>query len=298
MSLTILTWLWEQPSCRTSFTATHVNIWAAMIRRHCRLEIDLACVTDMPEGIDPSIRIIKPPGFHDDLHTSRWKAGRPSCYRRLAMFRRDAAAIFGKRFLCMDLDVVIGARIDRIINRDEDFVICAPSSVGKRWRYNGSMMLITAGCRPQVYEDFTPERAEEASAQFVGSDQAWLGYILGPGEATWGAREGVTRWPNKDGRMMFFPGSVKPWDALGDPWVSEHYRLGARSRGLILGRNGRVWDDARAALGRGIKGPVIALESSAAQWPGRVDAVARDMPHAHALARMLGIERPIVCGGG
>lgn len=295
--LTVLTWLWNQNGGRATFTATNVNIWAAMIRRHCRLNIELACVTDMPDGIDPAIRIIGPPGEFEGLQTARWKAHRPSCYRRLSMFRRDAAKLFGaERFVCMDLDVVIGGRIDRILDREEDFMICPPSTAGKRWRYNGSMMLITAGCRPRVYEDFTPARAEEASTQFVGSDQAWLGYILGPGERTWDACDGVTRWPEK-GKMMFFPGSVKPWDALGDEWVAEHYRMSGSKRGLILGRNGRVWDDARAAIARGIKGPVIALEAAASQWPGRVDAVARDMPHAHALARMLGVAQPVVCGG-
>lgn len=300
MSLLVMTWLWRQPDGRTTFTATHVNIWAAMLRRHCKLDIEIACVTDEPEGIDKAIRIITPPRFHDDLRTSRWKGGRPSCYRRLSLFRHDAAKLFGaERFVSMDLDVVIGGSIDRILDRGEDFMICAPSSAGKRWRYNGSMMLLDAGARPQVYERFTPAGAEEASRNFVGSDQAWLAHILGPGEKTWGPKEGVTRWGSgpEPGRMMFFPGQVKPWDALADPWVAQHYRLGGRRRGIILGKKASVWEDARAAIRKAGMETVIAVESSAAMWPGKVHAIARDMGHAHSLARMLGVSRPVICGG-
>lgn len=298
MSLTVLTWLWTQSGGRTAFTATHVNIWAAMVRRHCTLDIDIACVTDTPEGIDASIHIIRPPGFHDGLQTSRWNGGRPSCYRRLAMFRHDAAAIFGKRFVCMDLDVVIGGNIDEILDRSEDIVINGPSQHGVRWVYNGSMILMTAGCRPHVYTDFSPEKAEMASRRYVGSDQAWLAYALGQGEATWTPAQGVTRWgQHQSGPVMFFPGHVKPWEALGHPWVGEHYRMDAGRSGLILGPRKSVWDDAKAALAKGPVDRVVAFPQAAGMWPGRVDAVADDMPKARAFARMLGVDAPVLCGG-
>lgn len=297
MKLNVLTWLWSQPGGRATFSATHVNIWAAMIRRHCTLDIDIACVTDMPEGIDPSIRIIAPPGFHDGLQTSRWRGGRPSCYRRLAMFAPDAARIFGERFVSMDLDVVIGGNIDAILDRPEDFVICAPSQTGARWFYNGSMVMMTAGARPCVYETFTPEKAEEASRRFVGSDQAWIAYALGQGEALFRPEHGVVRWGAKEaGPMMFFPGNVKPWHAIADPFVAAHYRLDGPRSGLILGSRKNVWQEAEKAMESGPFDHVIAFPQAAQHWPGKVDAVAQDMAHAGLLARMLGVERPVVCG--
>jgi hypothetical protein len=295
--ITVLCWLWRQAEGRTSFTATHVNIWAAMVRRHCTLDIRLACVTDMADGIDPSIKIIKPPGEFEGLQTSKWKGGRPSCYRRLSMFRRDAGRIFGKRFVAMDLDCVVGRNIDAILSRKEDFVICGPSRQGARWRYNGSMIMMTAGARPWVYEEFTPAGAEKASTLFVGSDQAWLGHILGAGEATFTPEEGVTRWGQAhDGAIMFFPGDVKPWDVLGVPWVGKHYRLGQGKTGLVLGKRPSVWDEARAAMDRQQYDGVIALASAAARWPGKVDAIADNIPHAEALARMLGFDQVTLCG--
>ena len=295
MKLRILTWLWNQEGGRAKFTAQHVNIWAAMIRRHCTLDFELACVTDMPAGIDPSIAIIRPPGEWEGLQTAGWKGGRPSCYRRISMFRPDAARIFGRRFVCMDLDVVIGGNIDSILDRPDDFMICGPSQKGNRWRYNGSMMMMTAGARPHVYQDFTPARAEVTSRQFVGSDQAWLAWSLGPGERTWEPADGVVRWgQSQEGPMMFVPGHVKPWDCLGHPFVKEHYRLGSGRKGIILGSKRSVWDDAAKA-----EGPfdhVIALPASARQWPKPVDAVAETLEHAKALAHMMGIDRPVICG--
>jgi hypothetical protein len=296
--LLVMTWYWQQDGCRTAFKPEHVSIWAAMLRRHCTLDIEIACVTDQPEGIDSSIRIIEPPGFHDDLKTTRWRGGRPSCYRRLALFAPHAAELFGaERFVSMDLDVVIGGNIDSILDRPEDFVICGPSQIGPRWIYNGSMMMMDAGARPCVYDDFSPEGAEEASRRFVGSDQAWIAYSLGEGEATWTDDHGVVRWNgNRSGPMMFFPGNIKPWNAIAHPFVGEHYRLDMGRKGLILGEKPHVWDDVDASIGHGPFDAIIALPKAARVWKGRVDQIAEDMRHAKLLARMMGVDEPMICG--
>lgn len=293
--LLVMTWFWRQPESRTLFKPEHVNIWAAMIRRHCTLDIEIACVTDMPEGIDPSIRIIEPPGFYDDLKTTRWRGGRPSCYRRLVMFREDAADLFAERFVSMDLDVVIGGNIDSILDRPEDFVICGPSQIGDRWLYNGSIMMMNAGARKCVYDEFSPEGAEAASRRFVGSDQAWIAHALGGGEATWTADHGVVRWNgDRSGPMMFFPGNVKPWNCIAHPFVGQHYRLDRGRTAIIMGERPTVWDEVAKA-----KGPfdmTIALPRAARAWKGRVDHVAEDMKHARLIAKMMGCEKPVICG--
>lgn len=295
--LLVMCWLWRQDGGRAAFKPEHVAIWAAMLRRHCTLDIEIACVTDLP-GIDPSVRVIEPPGFYDDLKTTRWRGGRPSCYRRLSLFAPHAAELFGaERFVSMDLDVVIGGNIDSILDRREDFVICGPSQVGDRWLYNGSMMMMDAGARPCVYNDFSPEGAEQASRRFVGSDQAWIAYSLGAGEAIWTAEDGVVRWNgNHSGPMMFFPGTIKPWNTIAHPFVGEHYRLDQGRKGLILGEKPHVWDDVDRSIGHGPFDSIIALPKAARVWKGRIDAVAEDMRHAKLLARMMGVEQPIICG--
>lgn len=225
--ITALAWLWTQPEGRATFTAEHVNIWADSFRRHCSLNHELACVTDMPEGIDPSIRIIDPPREFEDVKLPRWGGHRPQCLRRLSMFRPDAADIFGERILCMDLDSVIAAPIDPLIDRADDFIMFRGTAPNRP--FNGSMMLLTAGARAKVHTDFTPEGAIEAGQKFVGSDQAWISHCLGWDEATWGPEDGVVTWGSlssvkaQDWRIVFFPGSPKPWD-VRDEWIETHWR--------------------------------------------------------------------------
>src|SRR5690606_21610100 len=103
----------------------------------------------------------------------------------------------------------------------------------RRRPYNGSMLLMTAGARPQVYTEFTPDRAVLAGKHFIGSDQAWIAFCLGWGEAVWSEDDGAMWYSGRyshgpaDCRVMFFPGAVKPWTVSRygplDRWVREHY---------------------------------------------------------------------------
>lgn len=232
--ITVLTWLWNQPGGRTKFTAEHVNIWADMVRRNLRMRHEIACVTDNPKGIDPRIRIITPPGDFEDVFP-RWGPTKPNCYRRLSMFRRDAGDIFGKRIACMDLDCVVGGSLDPLFDRPEDLVLFKGTQPGRP--YNGSMMLIRAGCRPEVFEQFTQRGADISGDIFVGSDQAWLAYCLGRKEKVWTDRDGVywyggvhykVRDRKTNPRLLFFPGKVKPWTIAPiriDQFVTDNYRI-------------------------------------------------------------------------
>lgn len=298
MTLKVMTWLWRQTGGRGVFGPQHVNIWADMIRRHCTLDIQLACITDLADGIDPTIEIIEPPQFHQGLQTTKWRGGRPSCYRRISLWAPDAADWIGaERFVSMDLDVVISRNIDRIWSRSEDVVLNSPSSLGRRWIYNGSMLMMTAGARPHVYEEFTPQAADVASRQFVGSDQAWLAHTLGPGEAVWSKADGVYRWGREVEKvpMLFFPGAINPWQALGNEWVSEHYRAEGPAEVLILADSWHVWEDYAEVKGREFD-KVIAMPRACTKFSGYVHEVAESMAHAHLLAKMYGCAEPVVCG--
>lgn len=144
--------------------------------------------------------------------------GKPQCFRRLSMYHPDAGKIFGDKFICMDLDVRIKGNIDHILSRDEDFVIT--KGKGRSNYYNGSMQMMKAGSRPQVYERFTQEEFNRASEYHAGSDQAWIAYALGALEATFTEEEGVyLLYPQeliKTGgklpdncRILFVPGANK-----------------------------------------------------------------------------------------
>lgn len=233
--LRVLTWFWSQPGGRTQYTAEHVNIWAAMVRRNLTLDHKIAVVTAQPEGIDDSIEIIAPPGEFEKVQLPHWPIKYPQCLRRLVMFAPNAAEVFGDRFVCMDLDCVIGASLDPLFDHDDDFRMFNGSTAKRP--YNGSMMQLKAGTRAKVYTEFTPERGAEAGKHFVGSDQAWISHILGWGERTWGPPEGVFRYREntmgKEPRLMFFPGFPKPWQVSSghgktERWIGQHYHAGLR----------------------------------------------------------------------
>lgn len=200
-----------------------------MVSRNLSMKHRLACVTTETD-LPPNVERIDPPGEFEEVQPV-WGPTRPNCFRRLSMFRRDAAKIFGKRFVCMDLDCVIGGPLDPLFDRPEDLVLFKGTAPTRP--YNGSMMLIKAGCRPHVYEDFDQVGATLSGQRFVGSDQAWLAHSLGWNEATWDERDGVYfwryNWSNKlKPRVLFFPGKRKPWDFAPYkifPFISNNYCL-------------------------------------------------------------------------
>ncbi len=236
--LTILAWYWHQQNGRAQFTADAVNVWADMIRRNLSMPHRIACVTDHPEGIDSRVEIIAPPRDFENVRIPTWNEKKPQCLRRLSMFRPDAAEIFGDRFISMDLDCVVTGPLDPLFSGGEDFRMMEGTAPRLR-PYNGSMLMMTAGARPQVYTEFTPERATLAGKHFLGSDQAWIGFCLGWGEKVWTARDGAVWFSPrysfdlpKGCRVMFFPGAPKPWQVTGsrplDRFVRQHYRASAR----------------------------------------------------------------------
>lgn len=300
--LTVLTWYWRQPGGRTNYQPLHVNIWADSVRRNLSIPHRIACVTAHPEGIDPSIEIIAPPGDFEDCRIPTWGEHMPQCLRRIALFRPDAASIFGERFVSMDMDCVISGSLDPLFDRPEDFVMYRGTNHVRP--YNGSLVMMTAGARPQVYEQFTPEGAVNAGQRFLGSDQAWISHVLGPGEAVWDVKDGVhawgkrNKWGDGEPRITFFLQAKKPWEYVdgGDPFVCEHYHREPRGRALILGYASRVWDDLEIALRDGPYDAVIASPEVANYWPRTVDAIAHDDAHALRLARMMGFENYVFCG--
>lgn len=236
--LTFVTFKWRAPpGYRSSFKGAQVDTLRRMVRRHYPHPHRFVCVTDDARGIkEPDVECFQ---LWGDFSTVRNPNGarNPSCYRRLRLFAAQPGAFLGERFVCLDLDCVITDDLTPLFHRDEDFVIWGSTTKGNP--YNGSMWMLTAGARPQVWRDFDPDTSpqETRRAGFYGSDQAWMGYKLGPNEATWGPRDGVFSFRNEvqpnggrlpaGARIVFFHGRHDPWDAdvyERHPWVREFYR--------------------------------------------------------------------------
>ncbi len=235
---TVVCWLWRHPfgTYRSTFTTQTVNVLQRMVQRHFPHPHRFVCVTDITKGLDKSVEVI--PAWNDFIDLpSPYGRHQPSCYRRLRMFHPDIAAAFGKRFVSIDLDTVIVDDLTPLWDRPEDFVAWGETNANSF--YNGSMLLMTAGSRPQVWERFSPKTTptDAKLAGKFGSDQGAISWILGKGEAIWTTKDGVysynvhlrhahrTTLPD-NARIVMFHGALDPWqpDAQRFEWVRRHYQ--------------------------------------------------------------------------
>lgn len=297
----IITWLWSQPGGRAVYHPWHVRIWAAMIRRNLTLPHTLAVVTDIAGDYGSDVEVIRPPGEFEDVRIPTWAEGYPQCFRRLSMFRKDAAELFkADRIVCTDLDLLVCDSLDSLLDIEDDFKIT--KGTWRNRRYNGSMMSLKLGSRPQVYDRFSPEKAITAGRLHIGSDQSWIANII-PDEKVWAPADGVVFWNQsfvpKDARLVFFAGQTKPWtlaSAGKEKMVVKYYCADRTDRCLILGYGPSLWDDVEAAVDNQKFQAVIASPEAAAHWPDPVLAVAENDDHAERLARMHGFQDIVFCG--
>ena len=81
----VVLWLWSgRRFLWGRYKAAHLNRVAAMIRENLSIPHEIVAITDMPEGIDPSIRIVP---LWPDL------ADQGRCFRRLKLFEPGDGAI-------------------------------------------------------------------------------------------------------------------------------------------------------------------------------------------------------------
>jgi hypothetical protein len=234
--LVIATWKWRPPpGDRRDPQASHVNHLRAQVDRHYPFPHEFVCITDDPAGIDGDIRIVP---VWDDHHELKGPNG-VNCYRRLKIYDESAADILGPWFVSLDLDWLFVDALAPLWHRPEDFVICGDTA--RNTPYNGAMTMMRAGCRSKVWHEFDPATspARAKALGYIGSDQAWIGACLGPGEAKWSPeKDGVYSWRVhlQNGRAPLpanlrainFHGKEDPWTPEVQercPWIREHYRI-------------------------------------------------------------------------
>lgn len=235
--MTFVTWLWRAPSgYRSTFLPRHVNRLRTMIARHYPVRHRFCCVTDQAQGLDASVEVIPP--WNDFAQVPSPSGSRnPSCYRRLRAFHPDIGQTFGDRFCSLDLDVVITGDLRPLVDRPEDFVIWGDTN--PRTFYNGSLFVLTAGARRQVWDTFDPVTSPAAAkaAGHFGSDQGWISHCLGPTEVKFTTADGVYSFRNhlmpkksrlpENARIVIFHGPYDPWGthAQALPWVRDYWGL-------------------------------------------------------------------------
>lgn len=178
------------------------------------------------------------------IYLPLWREMRDAklCGVRLRAFSADMKEYIGDRFCWIDLDVVITGNVDHIFGRTEDFLALATPQ--GPLHYNGSLIMMNAGARAEVYEAFDPTEYAKLPGLYLKqgmkhggqSDEGWMTYMLGSGEATVGRAEGIWYFKHiagmkdlpPDTRMVVMNGrrfdpSMASWQRTS-PWLLEHWK--------------------------------------------------------------------------
>src|SRR5690554_4373738 len=236
--ITVTCFWWFDPQGKHNhlyrYTLEDVQLLRGQVDRHLTLPHEFVCITDRPEEVEAAgIRAVP-------MDRTTFLPG--TRFVKLMIFRPDAGEVIGRRILMLDLDTVIVANIDPVVDRPEDLVLWRNPNFGIRYRarYNTSIVLLTAGCRPDWWRKFDPRRSPAMLAQHTGgTDQAWVSHCASPNEAHWTDQDGIYGAgrlgdynPNVAGtvlpenaRIVFFPGRRHP--ALASehekhPWLKEY----------------------------------------------------------------------------
>lgn len=209
--LILTTWLWGE-----KYGGAYVRRLHQALQRH---------MTDDWEWM-----LCRPPP--EDEHLTRI----PGCFARLRMFDPEWQARngieAGDRLVCLDLDLIVTGSLGGLFDRPEPFVILQGVNASNPCPYNGSLWMMTAGHRPDVWRDFSLEAAAKVPHDKFPDDQAWFAHKLRDAGA-FGPEQGVYAfhkpgWPKgealpKNARIVAFPGWRDPEGFKHIPWVKQHW---------------------------------------------------------------------------
>ncbi|OBQ68924.1 hypothetical protein A9K72_12090 [Mesorhizobium loti] len=214
MALIVSTWLWG-----TKYDWIYVDRLRAGVARHLKQDHEFRVFSPGPQ----------------DIHLAEMKG----CFARLRLFDTVFQKAFGfqegDRIVCMDLDLIVTGSLDELFDRPEPFVILQGANAVNPCPFNGSLWMLQAGYRPDVWQEFSPELAAKVPYFSFPDDQAWLADMI-PDAAGWqcGKESGVYAfqkrgWPKgealpADAKVVCFPGWRDPSQYVRLPWVAEHWR--------------------------------------------------------------------------
>jgi hypothetical protein len=159
------------------------------------------------------------------------------CFARLRTFDPEWQAANGiepgDKIVCMDLDLIVTGPLDELLDREEPFTILQGVNSANPCPFNGSLWMLEAGYRPDVWHEFSPELAEKVPYYEFPDDQAWLADMI-PDAGKFGPEDGVYAfqkkgWPKgellpRNAKVVCFPGWRDPSQYVRLEWVQEHWR--------------------------------------------------------------------------
>jgi hypothetical protein len=214
VALIIGTWVWG-----SKYPKSYIEKLAAGVARHLKQPY--------------AFSVFRP--LEEDEHLTRI----PGCFARLRMFDPAWQKLHGirpgDRLVCMDLDMVVTGSLDELFDRPANFTILQGVNAANPCPMNGSLWMLRAGYRPDVWSDFSIEAASKVPHFTFPDDQAWFAYKMpdAPDAGAWGPREGVygfhkPGWPRGDGlpsgaRCVAFFGHRDPSQFTHLEWVRENW---------------------------------------------------------------------------
>lgn len=227
MAVAFTTWLWGN-----KYNESHVEKLAAGIWRNYKKPHRFVVFSDRPLALSAPIEV-EPIA---DLHL----AGR-GCFCRLRMFDPGWQKLHGfdDRIVDIDLDVVTVAPMDDLFEASDGFMILQGVNATNPNPFNCSVMMLRAGRHPEVWADFTIEKANAVPFHEFPDDQGWIWHKL-PCASGWkgGKQSGIygfqkPGWPfghDRDlppnARIIAFFGRRKPEQFAHLTWMKTNWRVG------------------------------------------------------------------------
>ena len=231
MALIITTWFWGD-----KYGEHYVKKLASAVHRNLTEAHRFIAFTDSPRHL---------PGIEQYTIPDMRLTAIPGCFVRLRLFDPEWQAKCGinpgDRVVNMDLDLVVTGPLDPLFDRKDDFTILQNINTTNKCPYNGSIWMLKAGARPDVWSDFSLENYHKLGVPFHAfpDDQGWFHYKM-PDAGSWGPADGVygykkKGWPGADGipesqladkntRVVVFPGWRDPDKFNHLKWIRDHWR--------------------------------------------------------------------------
>jgi hypothetical protein len=224
VALIVTTWLWGE-----SYGEHYVRRLAAAVHRNLTEAHRFICFTDrrrhLPEIEQHQIQ---------DMALTRIKG----CFARLRLFDPAWQARLGiapgDRIVNLDLDLVVTGPLDPLFDRKDDFTILQGINTTNPNPMNGSVWMLRAGARPDVWSDFSIDEAQtKTRIHSFADDQGWFEHKFADAGA-WGPKDGVygfkkDGWPSGEAlpaaaRIVAFPGWRDPGKFERLDWVRANWR--------------------------------------------------------------------------
>lgn len=195
----------------SKYTAEYVNRLYSMVGRNLDVVHRFVCLTDRPYDAN----------LLPDIETVRVGMPVTGWWHKVSLFQPEPYGMTG-RILFLDLDVVIVGDLGPLATFQADFAIIRDFM--NPAVFNSSVFLLAVGARPEVWNQFDPERD---TAAYHG-DQDWITRKgkpadLWPAEWCVSYRLAAQVSPPAGAKVVCFHGRPKPHEVGSGSWVKENW---------------------------------------------------------------------------